>query len=335
MKKLIAEKLRSILEAIGDKYIPYNEKPELVAAARQGFSNKPVNTAKAVAEITSKIAQAKNISKQFKEAYDAGNDSFEASWNGQRIIGNLKAIRAAITSPSGQNTNYKYYFDDPNSGDGGFQGRLHRNGTMTITHVKAAPSMADDPNLSSQTDAGYYKEFMGTYKYFKVKAGFLGKYQTEAKNYSVFASPAADAAIKLYSCFPVEMLDFVKGSLDYTSDEKGKELSNQADLESVLKKIQKDSEIQLGRRLDKDKIWLDYKDYLRKSYSGDKPTPFKINADREMQDFIEKYKSKKIFSKLGPKEIGMSPEEKEAFDKEQQEKNARYQQFLQRKNKGR
>lgn len=333
MKQLIAKKLRFLLEAIGDKYIDYNEKPELRAAARQGFSNKPVNTAKAVAEITSKIAQAKKIANAFKQAYESGDDFFKTTWNEQTIVGNLKTIKSLSANPAGKSIDYKYYFDDPNAGDGGFQGRLHRNGTLTITHLKAATSMFDDPNLSSATDAGYYKEYMGTYKYFTVKAGFMGKYQNETKNYSVFSSPAADAAIKFYSVFPVEMLDFVKGSLSYTSDEKGKELSNQADLESVLKKIQKDSELKLGRRLDKDSIWLDYKDYLRKSYSGDKPTPFKINADKETEDFIEKYKSKKIFSKLGPKEIGMSPEEKQAFDKEQEEKKARYEKFLQRKNK--
>jgi predicted nucleotidyltransferase len=197
-----------------DKYIPYDERPEMRAAAKAGVSNKDVISDEKLYNVMNECSMAKRAVLAYKEAFQKNESSFVANYMGQKMVGRIPdGFRA--------NPDNLHYFDVPEMGDGGFQFKLYRNGNIVGTHVKARGNMDVNPNMHGATDPGYDKNYEDRIKYFTVKAGFQGKYR-DAMVYSVFDSPAIDGSIKVRVINYPEIIDFLtkdKGHMQYTADE--------------------------------------------------------------------------------------------------------------------
>jgi hypothetical protein len=268
-----------------------------------------------VAKIKAKITQAHQVAKAYREAYQKGLDSFQTQWQGSMYTCKIpKSFR--------EKNDYLYYFDYPNVGDGGFQVSMDKTGFLRAKHIRAKSDMDQNPNLAAATDAGYQKDYEGRTKYFFVQAGIKGKYQQDG--YSVFPTPAIDAAIKTLISFQTDIIDFMSGTLGYTSDTKGKDLANQMNLEDKIKKVRLDAErlLNVDKSLAFNPIWSEFRDLLFKKYAGTNSL-FDFDIDSEVEDFVQFFKNKNPFNKSGKPELSMPKDEMDAWEKEQKEKLAR------------
>lgn len=319
--------------------LPYDERPEMLAAMRLGKSNKDLMTPQKIAEFQGKIVQAKNIAKQFEEAYDNNVNTLKVYFQGKEYNLNIYLATSNKEDVNGNPINYKYYFSNVNQGDGGFQVKLDKRGYLQSSIVSAAPKMADEPDISSATDSGTFKTFDNRMAYFRVKAGIKGKYQMETKNYSIFPSPALDAAVKALIAFGPEMIDFISPSRSYTSDDAGKAIANKMDVPERLRKIRLDAERILNRPIALDQTWKDFVEKYKRRHNN----PFlKFSQDIEADtnDFIEMWKASRKTNPFEPKstagrgQITMDPEEAAELERKRKEAEQRYADFLARKAKG-
>ena len=256
----------SINEA-DEKIIPYDERPELNAARRSGIENRTISTEQ-LKKFMAGIINAKRIAEAFTEAFKNNERDFEVVLQAEDDELNVehKVIKARIpdamldaTDLNGKPIDYSTYFNVPELGDGGFKIALYKNGNLKTGNVLTNPN-ATVNNMAAATDAGYNKTFDDKVKYFYVKAGIKGKYQNEAKVYSVFATPAIDAVIKAKAANFTEMVDFVTPSKSYTTDMKGKDISNKTmNREPKINKILKDAEQILNYPLAKSAFWTNWK----------------------------------------------------------------------------
>lgn len=321
MKNLILESLRRLAEDNGYKVLPTSYDKEfnqtgsgkaIHAKTDKITTSSQINSAKA------RIIQAHNISNAYKEAFingtpdDTGMIRFDTTWNGKTYNCQIPQSFKTKLNLSNKPVDYLSYFDYPELGDGGFQVSLDKSGFMQARNLTSKPDIQQSPNLSSATDAGYEKEYQGRIKYFRVKAGVNGK--TQESKYCVFPTPAIDATIKANLAFKTEIIDFLNGSLGYTSDDKGKELSNQMDIIKKLEKIRKDAERILGRPLSSNQLWMDWKSKIQNIYN----TPQKqlqLDIAKLTNEFLIYFKSKA--SIVRKPEISMSSDELEDFEKRQ------------------
>jgi predicted nucleotidyltransferase len=307
-----------------DKYIPYDERPEMRAAAKAGVSNKDVISDEKLYNVMNECSMAKRAVLAYKEAFQKNESSFVANYMGQKMVGRIPdGFRA--------NPDNLHYFDVPEMGDGGFQFKLYRNGNIVGTHVKARGNMDVNPNMHGATDPGYDKNYEDRIKYFTVKAGFQGKYR-DAMVYSVFDSPAIDGSIKVRVINYPEIIDFLtkdKGHMQYTADEKGNELSNQMDFKKKIEKIRKDAEQVIGRPISSNTKWIAYKTDLEKRFD----TPEKqaqADVNQEVKNFVQQFKDN-TSQPVGKAQVSLGSDENSDWDKEQAAKQARLQAFKDRK----
>lgn len=285
----IKEILYRLLEA---RIIPYDERPELRAAAKQGLTNKDVISDEEFYRAMAQLAMAKHAVQAFKLAWSNNEDSFTTNWMGQKLLGKIPQALRDAKDVNGRPLDFSNYFDIPNLGDGGFQFKLYKNGNLQAGQVKSRPDQSLNPNLTNATDAGYNKNFEDRLKYFFVKAGFSGKYQMEAGKYSIFQTPAIDGAIKVRVINHNEIMDFLskdKGAQQYTADEKGKEIANAMDFPKKLEKIRKDAENEIGKPVAANQIWLAWKERLLKLTPEQQ---IELDIDKETQAFVKSYKAK-------------------------------------------
>lgn len=332
IKSLIKETLNKFFEDKEYKIAPQDYSAEF----RQTGSGKSIfgktQRAKAteatIQKAKSRILEAIKIARDYRTAYangvpdEKGVIYFKAEYQGKIYTCQIPPQFKSKETAGGQETDYRYYFNSPEIGDGAMQVSLDMNGKMTAQTVRPRPDMLDDPNLSSASDSGYSREYQGTLRYFNVKVGAMGKYQSEVRRYSIFPTPAIDAQIKANIAFNTEIMEFLKGGADYTFDEKGKELADKMEFNKKIEKIRKDAENIIGKPISSNKDWLEFKAYLIKAY-GRPGAPLKIDISKEVDNFIEKYKTTNIFKPIGKPEIGLPKSELDAWEKEQQEKMAR------------
>jgi len=250
-----------------EKIIPYDERPELNAARRTGIQNRTISREQ-LKKFMAGIINAKRIAEAFTEAFKNNERDFEVVLQAEDDELNVehKVIKARIPDVmfdaiglNGKPIDYSTYFNVPELGDGGFKIALYKNGLLKTGNVKTDPN-ATINNMGAATDAGYNKSFDDKVKYFYVKAGIKGKYQNEGKTYSVFGTPAIDAAIKAKAANFTEMVDFVTPSKSYTADMKGKDISNKTmEREPKINKILKDAEQILNYPLAKSAFWTNWK----------------------------------------------------------------------------
>jgi hypothetical protein len=307
-----------------DKHIPYDDRPEMRAAAKAGVSNKDVISDEKLHKVMSDCSMAKKAVLAYKEAFQNNESSFVVSYMGQKMVGKIPDNFRA-------NPDNLHYFDIAEMGDGGFQFKLYRNGNLQGTHVKARGNMDVNPNMHSATDPGFDKNFEDRIKYFTVKAGFQGKYR-DAMVYSVFDSPATDGSIKVRVINYPEIIDFLtkdKGHMQYTADEKGNELSNQMDFKKKIEKVRKDAEQIIGRPISSNQKWMNFKADLEKRLD----TPEKqaeADINQLTQDFVQQFKNTTT-QPVGKTQVSLPSDEKSDWDKEQAAKQARLQAFKDKK----
>jgi hypothetical protein len=315
MKELILGRLHKLIE---DKTIPQDYSKEFgqtgSGKAIHGKQNVTMATTSELSIANARMVQANLINKAYKQAYDKGLDAFNVEWQGKLWKCEIPQQFRRNTDLTGKRVDYRYYFDYPDLGDGGFQASMNRAGYIQIKNIKSKPDMNQNPNMSQATDAGYEREYEGREKYFNVKAGVLGKEGNG--RYSIFPTPALDASLKVNIGFRTEILDFMEGGRSYTADNKGKELSNAADFEMKIKKIKKDAEGQINRQLTGNDEWETWKAQVLKTLD----TPEKQNnADTQTltQSFMRYFKSKNPQMNIGKPEISMSSDELADFEKRQ------------------
>jgi hypothetical protein len=330
MKELILERLHQLIEAEGYRVVPQDYSAEFrqtgSGKSMFGLSNKLVISDEKLNSVLAQIATAKQIAKKYREAYKAGEQGLFVNWMGKKILMRIPKELRNATDANGDPVDYSHYFDVPTVGDGGFQFKLFRNGNIVGGHVKSRPEMTDIPDLTSATDAGYEKTYDDRLKYFFVKAGILGKYQDEAGFFNaVLGTPAMDAGIKVRAIFHDEIVSFLtkdKKAASYTSDNKGKEAADKMELDKKIEKIRKDIENIIKKPIYGNKTWLEFKDYLLRVY-GKPDAIFKLDMDKEIENFMEKYKVDNIFKPIKKPEIGLPKDELDTWEKEQKEKLAR------------
>lgn len=334
-KFFIKEKFRQLINE-SDKYIPQNYSQEF----RQTGSGKSIfgkpNKAKADPEkirLTHfRIANAKKITAAFKDALKNGQKDidgfirFNVDWNGQQLIGKIPSSFTKKEDINGNPVNYEFYFDTPELGDGAFQIKFDKQANAVTNTIRSKADMPNRPDLTSAADAGYSKDFDGLIKYFFVKAGVEGKYQNEAKRYSVFPTPAIDAAIKAFANFGTEMIDFLEGGRGYTSDDMGKEISNKMMFDKKVEKIRKDIEDKIRKPISHTLQWKEFKSNLYKKFENPK-SPFKMDIDMEVDDFIRKLTKKNPFEPIKKPEISLPSTELSDFEKAEKEKQERLAKF--------
>jgi hypothetical protein len=330
IKKIIKERLHILLESKDYRVVPQDYKKEFgQTGSGKAIFGKP-NIAKASNEDTAKalykIKEAKQIVRAYKEAYLNGvPDSdgiirFNIDYQNKKYECKIPPQFKNKTSIGGRSVNYLYYFDDPNTGDGAIEMAMDKSGYMTAKQLRSKPDIEQSPDLTGAADAGYEKEYEGRTKYFRVKVGVMGK--EGEKYYSVFPSPAIDANIKTNFIFSDEIISFMQGGFDYTSDEKGEELANKMELTKKIEKIRKDSELILGRPISSNSEWLKFKERLIRLYGNDKSL-FDLDMNTETNNFVDIYKNKNLFKQVGKPEIGLPKDEMDTWEKEQKEKLAR------------
>ncbi len=313
-KPLILEKLHKLTE---DITLPqdYSKEFNQTGSGKSIQPKRHINKA-SISQLNNtkaNIAQAHIINNTYKKALKQGLDSFDIHWQG-------KFWNCTIPQQFKSNDNYISYFDYPELGDGGFQASLDKNGFIQVKHLKSKSDIHINPNLSNATDAGYEKEFNGTQKYFNIKAGLKAK---DNDKYSIFPTPAIDAAIKIYIAFQTEIIDFMTDQRSYTSDDKGTILSNQMDLNMKLQKIKKDAEDQLNKKLSFDKRWLDFKNQLI-NFNKTPQLQQLLDVNKETKNFIEFYQqNKNPFHHTKKPEISLPKDELDNWEKQQKEKLAR------------
>jgi len=298
-----------------DTVIPYDERPELRAAERNGLSNKDTISDSELRKVFFDLAQARNVANAFKKAFMNGENEFSANWNGTTLIGHIPEVMRTNKDINGNQVDYSRYFDIPELGDGGFQFSLFKNGRFTGGNVRTNPNSTIN-NMGAATDAGYNKSFDDRVKYFFVKAGIRGKYQE--KNYSVFQTPIIDAAIKARIVNQEDVIDFLKPSKAYTADKKGLGLANQMPIQDKIRKIRLDAEKILNRTIAHDIFWDKWK--KDNIFNLDPEQQNALDINKATQEFITAYKNSNP-NKSG-KEITMSPEDKANFDADQARKQA-------------
>lgn len=319
MKQLILERLKQLVEA-QDRIIPYDERPELRAAAKNGIPNKEVISDERFNQIMAQLVQAKQIAVAYADAYKQGLNSFVVNWMGQKMIGRIPDALLKAVDPRGNPIDFSRYFEIPNLGDGGFQYKLYPNGNIVGGNVLTRPDQIHNPNMSSATDAGYNRTFDDRIKYLQVKAGFLGKYQDEGKPYSVFATPAIDGAIKVRVTAAADITDFLskdKGAKQYTADKKGEAISDSMETKKKIEKIRKDAEAVIGKPISSNQYWMAFRDDLIKSLE----TQPEFNVGQKTQEFLDIYK--KNNSNVGKPEISLPSDEMDAFKQRQAAMQAR------------
>jgi len=164
-----------------------------------------------------------------------------------------KMVKAAKLTAEYRQSYDDNYFSIPTMGNGFYQLEIKHDGRLLIKQIKPSGDM--DQQKSNISDVGTCKTFQNIARYCVVKAGKTPSPQFPNGAYG--KSPADDAANKALVIFQKEILDFLIGS-DYTSDEKGAELSaqNMSDKAARLKH-KKDLEKELGRPF-KHSEWLNY-----------------------------------------------------------------------------
>ena len=298
-----------------DTVIPYDERPELRAAERNGLSNKDVISDTELKKVFFDLAQARNVANAFKKAFMNGESTFYVNWNGTELTGHIPEVMRTNKDINGNPVDYSRYFDIPELGDGGFQFSLYKNGRMVGGNVRTNPNSTIN-NMGAATDAGYNKSFDDRVKYFFVKAGIRGKFQD--KNYSIFQTPAIDAAIKARIVNQEDVIDFLKPSKAYTADKKGLSLANQMPIQDKIRKIRLDAEQILNRTIAHDIFWDKWK--KDNIFNLDPEQQNALDINKATQEFVAAYKNSNP-NKSG-KEITMSPEDKAAFDADQARKQA-------------
>lgn len=317
MKQFIKQILNNLLES----YKAPDFKQELDAISNPFQKKYAPLTPQQLNDITNTNIDAKKIAREYREAFELGINKFHAVYKDRIITGlippSFKQSQDAIN-----------YLQDPTMGDGGFQVRLDRRGNLAVMNVRAATKMADQPNLSSATDAGTFYDYQGAYRYFRINVGLQGKYQQENSKYSLFITPAMDAEIKTRIAFGPEIIDFVQPSQSYTADNKGKERANQfTDLHPMIKAIRLKAEDILHTKIAHLPVWKDYMHNFQIRYNT---SPFPISIDQEVEDIVDRYNKANPFRKPMTKpQITSAPDPE--WDKAQAEKAARLAAFKARK----
>lgn len=159
-------------------------------------------------------------------------------------------IRFKISKAAKMSVKYRKEFDDnyfslPTEGLGFYQLEIKHDGRLLVKQIKASGDM--DQQQGPMTDVGTCKTFQNIARYCMVKAGKPRSPQFPNGAYG--KSPADDAANKALLIFRQEILDFLQTG-DYTSDEKGAELSAQNMTDKMARlKNKVDVQTKLGRRL--------------------------------------------------------------------------------------
>lgn len=331
MKQLILEALHDIAQAQGIKVVPQDYSAEF----GQTGSGKPIfgksNIAKAsdadIRRTKERINEAIEVAKAYRNAYinntpdETGNIHFKVMY--QNRVYDCKIPQSFLSNQTagGQSTDYLYYFNSPEIGDGAMQIKYDKRGDGEVSVIRPKINIPFEPNLTSAADAGYSKDYEGKFKYVSVKVGVKGKYQGQGF-YSVFPSPAIDAKVKADIAFRTEIIDFMQGGADYTSDEKGQELSNKMEFEKKLEKIRKDAEVVIGKLVYGSKTWMEFKDQLKSIYN----TPEEQKAmdiNKMTKNFIEQYQKTNTVLPKSKQQITMDPDEEAEWEKQQKEKLAR------------
>ena len=306
----IKQRLRSLLESY--RVLPQDPNAEINAVPNPFQKHTRTLDTQELGRVQAQNAMAKQVSLEFRKAFKNNEEGFETIYKGQKLHGRIPP--QFRINPHNIN-----YFDDPTMGDGAMQARLDKTGYIQIKNLQATPKMATAPNLSSAADAGNYYDYQGTLRYFRLKVGFLGKYQDETRSYSIFTTPAIDAEIKTRVSFDKEIIYFLSKT-SYV-DNKASDIAHQMPLETKIEKIRKDAENELGRPISSNKVWMDFKNHLLKAY-GTPNAVFDINMPQETQDFIKLFKAKNVFTP--PKAaLSMSPDELADFEKRQKDIQAR------------
>ena len=159
-------------------------------------------------------------------------------------------IRFKISKAAKMSAKYRKEFNDnyfslPTEGNGFYQLEIKHDGRLLVKQIKASGDM--DQQQGPMTDVGTCKTHQNIARYCMVKAGKTRSPQFPNGAYG--KSPADDAANKALLIFRQEILDFLQTG-DYTSDEKGAEISaqNMTDKTARLKN-KVDVQTKLGRRL--------------------------------------------------------------------------------------
>jgi hypothetical protein len=168
------------------------------------------------------------------------------------------------------------YFTNANIGDGFYQLEIKQDGRLLVKHIKASGDMEQRSGGFQPSDVGTCKTFQNIARYCVVKAG-----NKNLENGAFGKSPADDAANKALVIFQKQILDFLSLG-DYTSDEKGAEISaqkmaNNPKLER--RKSRLDIQMNLGRPL----LPSEWEKYLETGELPEKKTK-QISIDQSSQD---------------------------------------------------
>lgn len=323
MKQLIIEALHKVAQLQGVKVEPQDYSKEFnQTGSGKAISAKPISLKASEIDIRKtkeRINDAIEVAKAYRNAYmngtqdETGNIPFKVMYQGRVYDAKIPKSFQSNQTAGGKPTDYLYYFNSPEIGDGAMQIKYDKRGYGQANVVQPKANMPFEPNLDSAADAGYSKNYNDMFKYVSVKVGAKGKYQGESKFYSVFPNPAMDAKIKADIAFKNEIIDFMQGGGDYTTDNKGSEISNsKMDLETKLRKVRKDAEMIIGKPLAFNTIWLNLKDKLKQQ--GD------FDTQSITQNLLQILKNQGVEKKI---EIGMSPDEKTDWENKEKEKLAR------------
>jgi hypothetical protein len=270
--------------------------------------------------------EAKQIAIAYRNAFENNLNKFRANYRGRIIEG-------IIPDSFKNDKNNINYFDDPTIGDGGMQMKLNKEGELIATNVKASPKMADNPELSSATDAGSYYDYQGAIRYFRINVGIEGKYN-ENKKYSVFITPDMDAEIKTRVAFNKEIISFLNPSQSYM-DDTAKEKANTMELFPFLNAVRSNAEEILSDlykttiSLKANPVWIEFRNKYQKIAPNTVFNSKDLNA--EISDLVQKYKIKNLFKQKKDTPISMNPDELADFEKKEKEKADRLAKFKARK----
>jgi hypothetical protein len=169
----------------------------------------------------------------------------------------LQNIKGKITQAAKMIGKYREEYNDgymgsPIEGNGFYQLEIKHDGRLLVKQIKASGDM--DQQQGPMTDVGTCKTFQNIARYCMVKAG-----NSNLPNNAYGKSPADDAANKALVIFQKEIMDFLVSG-DYTSDEKGAEISAQnMTKKAAATKAKKDLEAKMGGPIS-DMEWNQYRD---------------------------------------------------------------------------
>lgn len=323
MRQLILEALHKVAQKQGVINVPQDYSKEFgQTGSGKAIFGKPQMVSASEADINKTIQRINDgiqVANAYRNAYmngtpdETGNIPFKVFYENRIYDVKIPPQFFEKITAGGDKVDYMYYFNSPEIGDGAMQVKYNKVGYAQANVLRSKTDIPYKTDLGSAADAGYNRDEQGRYKYFNVKVGVRGKYQGETKFYSIFPSPAMEAKIKADIAFRTEILDFIKGSSDYTTDDKGVEISNaKMDLDTKLQKVRKDAEMVIGKPLATNNIWLSFRDELKQK--GD------FDAQQMTQQLLQMLKNKGV-EKKG--EITMSPDEKAEWEAQQKEKMAR------------